>query len=1096
MLKEQMYVRCSIDTEYPDEPRDFILGKIISVNLFSEMALVEFYDLIGLHEYYPLPEDMDISLSRLQHCKIQNGAIVEYDGLKYRVADGFLNDNDQHYYYYLISDSNTVEKVCETKIKAAFNAGEISPLKQMKQYEFQNPMWYFGRSAVNKTIHTIDSAFYGFKELAGCKIFLKPYQLKTVMRCLSEKNCRYMIADEVGLGKTIEAASVIKVYLSDKKKKRVLICVPNALTEQWKTELAFKFKLFDGENINGNIIDILPISCILGVNEDYDFIVIDEVHSILKDNLRYTKILRLSRMANNVIMLSATPVQSRNEEYHRLLSLIQPDKYYEMSEKDFLSLLELQNKIVRKVHSAVEYLSDYRETIEESENEHTEDTRDAFDELVEVLEDIADRTNDKTIEAYIEKLDYEADNFSLLKLEKTVAYICEAYQLEKCVIRNRKKAEDTNTRELRELPYEMDSDFNNTEFRIYGLLSDWIDSQDISKETFDERYLPIISAFFSSSAAFAARIKGCSDIPDEMVELVQKWVKEDNATVQGIKSILDDPIDSMSRLVAVCDYLEQEAYDKKVLIFTHFPETHKLYRELLTSLIGEDNCAFFCDSMSSDQLELNTYRFQNDKNCRIMLSDETGGEGRNFQIADELICLDLPWSANTLEQRIGRLDRIGRDKAKSVVSVIVYSRDTVEGDLAAIWNKGLNIFNKSQCGLEIIMNEIDEQIKSAVIKDFKYGLSSIVDDMVNEIRELEKRVKEERHFDITAYQYQSINKQIEKVVEKYNASESELFRNSMMSWSSLAGFRAEKLSDDVVIFNASSFSLRSAYNTLFVPPDMKAVIAEKLNKMQNHIRALNGDREIQNNPYVIQGTFDRQLALKSDYLHFFAPGDEVFDSIVDNAVSAYKGKCSAFAVEGPIDWEGFVFNWYMTPDELYLIENGIPLKQINQYRGFLSSDIIAIYVPVEDTIGDDQNVRKEMNKISMLPVEKMKIFFANYGKRSPNQDFLNIKEKYAISNQEWFKETYPEMIWNEKGTACYKKSKEKAKEEFKKRMRIKALNETLNKELYSYTAAEYFGDNAGISEKQRMNEIILSAFKKPKFVLDSICYIRMIKNDR
>ena len=74
-----------------------------------------------------------------------------------------------------------------------------------------------------------------------------------------------MIADEVGLGKTIEAASVIKVYLSDKKKKRVLICVPDALTEQWKTELAFKFKLFDGENINGNIIDILPISCILGV---------------------------------------------------------------------------------------------------------------------------------------------------------------------------------------------------------------------------------------------------------------------------------------------------------------------------------------------------------------------------------------------------------------------------------------------------------------------------------------------------------------------------------------------------------------------------------------------------------------------------------------------------------------------------------------------------------------------------------------------------------------------------------------------------------------------------------------------------------------
>lgn len=1092
-----MYVRCAIDIDHPDEPRDFILGKIISINTFSETAAIEFYDLLGIHEYYQIPEDMELSLSRLQHCKIQNGAIVEYNGEKYHIADGYLNKDDMFYYYYIISDNYSVIKVCEKEISATFNASEISPLLQIKQYEFQNPMWYFGRSAVNKTIHTIDSAFYGFKELAGCKIFLKPYQLKTVMRCLSEDNCRYMIADEVGLGKTIEASAVIKVFLSDKKRKRVLICVPDALVEQWKTELAFKFKLFDGENPNGNIIDIIPISQILGVNEDYDFIVIDEVHSILRDNLIYSKILRLSRSSFNVIMLSATPVQSRNEEYHKLLSLIQPEKYYGMSEEAFLSMLELQNKIVRKVHSAVEYLSDYKEAIEESENEHTEDTRDAFDELVETLEDIADRTNDEAIAEDIEKLEYDSDNFSVLKLEKIVAYICEAYQLEKCVIRNRKKQEDTNTRELKELPYEMDCDCNNTEFRIYGLLSKWIEEQELNSKNFDSEYLPIINSFFSSSAAFAARIKGVSAIPDEIIELTQKWLKEDKATIKRIKMILDDPSDQMSRIVRICDYLEQEAYDKKVLIFTHFSETHKLYMELLLSMFGEEGCAFFSAGMSPDELELNTYRFQNNKACRVMLSDETGGEGRNFQIADELICIDLPWSANTLEQRIGRLDRIGRDREKNVTSVIVYSKDTVEGDLAIIWNKGLNIFNKSQSGLEIIMNDIDEKIKTAVISDFKYGLSSIVEDMITEIQFLEKRVKEERHFDITAYQYQNVNKQIERVVEKYNASESELFRNSMMSWSSLAGFKAEKLSDDVVKFNASSFSPRSAYNTLFVPPDLKVITEDKLNKMQNHIRALNGDKELNQNPYIIQGTFDRKLALRSDYLHFFAPGDDIFDSIVDNAVNAYKGKCSAFAIEGPINWEGFIFNWYMELDDLLLIENCIPLKQVNQYRGFLSSDIVSIYISIDESDDEQLDIKKEMQKVTMIPVTKIKNYLANFGKRSPMRDFLNIKEKYAISNIEWFKETFPEMIWNEKVSACYYKSKDCAKEEFKKKVRIKALVETLNKELSAdIAAAQYFGRNVDISEKKRANEIILSAFKKPKFTLDSICYVRMIKNER
>ena len=80
-----------------------------------------------------------------------------------------------------------------------------------------------------------------------------------------------------------------------------------------------------------------------------------------------------------------------------------------------------------------------------------------------------------------------------------------------------------------------------------------------------------------------------------------------------------------------------EAYDKKVLIFTHFSGTHRLFRQLLTKVFGEDHCAFFCEGMSPDELELNTYRFQNEPGYRIMLSDETGGEGRNFQKADELM---------------------------------------------------------------------------------------------------------------------------------------------------------------------------------------------------------------------------------------------------------------------------------------------------------------------------------------------------------------------------------------------------------------------------------------------------------------------------
>ncbi len=928
----------------------------------------------------------------------------------------------------------------------------------------------------------------------GCKIVLKPYQLKTVMRCLSGAECRYMIADEVGLGKTIEAASVLKVYLSDKKNKKVLICVPDALVEQRKTELAFKFRLFNGENPNGNNIELIPMSRITEVNGKYDFIIADEVHSILNKKIHYEAVLQLSRTADNVIMLSATPVQSRNEKYHKLLSLILPERYCGMSEKEFTDLLELQNKIVRRIYSAIGYLEDCKEAVRDSDNKHTEDTREAYDELIGALEDIADKTNDKTIEEDIKDLNYESENFSLIKLERIAAYICEAYQIEKCIIRSRKRPEDTNRRILKEIPYEMDTEFNNTQFRIYSLLSEWISENKFDKEDFDSKILPLINAFFSSSAAFSDELKKVDTVPAEITELSERWIYEDKNTIKEIKNILNDPFNYMSRMVAVCDYLDQEAYDKKVLIFTHFTGTHRQFRQLLTAVFGEESCAFFCEGMSPDELELNTYRFQNEPGCRIMLSDESGGEGRNFQKADELICLDLPWSANTLEQRIGRLDRIGRDKTKDVVSVIVYAQDSAEKDLAEIWSRGLNIFSRSQSGLEIIMNDIDEQIKAAVMNDFKYGLSSIVGDMIEEIKKTEKQVKEERHFDIAAYTYQYINKEIEKTVKRYNGNESELFRSSMLSWSSLAGFHGSSISEKTVRFNASSFSARSAYNTMFVPPDMDAMIKDRLNQMQNRIRVLNGDKTIQNDIYSIQGTFDRDTAPENDYLHFFAPGDGIFDSIVNNAISAYKGRCAAFAFESEVNREGLIFSWYVMPDELLLLKNGISLKRINQYRGFLSSEIISTYVSIDGSdTQTDPKVIKEFAKFFSIPVSQLKYYFANFGKRTPSNDFLRIKERDAVSNLSRFKETHSVSEWTSTVNACYDTAKKQAREQFRKHIRIKALNDTLNREYCSLCASDvYFGRDPGSAEKMRINEIILEAFAKPAIILDSVCYVRMI----
>ncbi len=113
-----------------------------------------------------------------------------------------------------------------------------------------------------------------------------------------------MLADEVGLGKTIEAISVLKIFLSDNENKKVLIVVPDTLIEQWKTELSFKFGIFTGENSNGNNVNLVSTSMIniISCKQSYDFVIIDEAHRLLKNDSLFKNAMFLSQNAENILM--------------------------------------------------------------------------------------------------------------------------------------------------------------------------------------------------------------------------------------------------------------------------------------------------------------------------------------------------------------------------------------------------------------------------------------------------------------------------------------------------------------------------------------------------------------------------------------------------------------------------------------------------------------------------------------------------------------------------------------------------------------------------------------------------------------------------
>ena len=1084
MIKKSTYVRCSIDVEYPTDPRDFALAKVIDIDEFAEIVSLKFIDLYDIRQFYAITETVKMPLSKVTHCRINIGAMVEYCGKIYYVKSCVLNKDEEIFYYYIYSyETEELIYAPETQIKASFCDSYISPLKQMTSFEFQNPTWYFGRGNVNETLRLIQNSVYGFEKLTGCKIQLMPHQLKTVMRCLADDRCRYMIADEVGTGKTIEAASIVKIYISDKCNKKIAFILPDTLVEQWRTELAFKFRIFEGRNCNGNIIDLIPVSKLYSVVES-----------------KYNKVLSISKSVGNILMLSATPIQSRKEEYHKLLTLIQPDKYDNMSDEEFDRINSLHNSIMMDIHGVYSNLEEMRIELDENDNELSPDIEDLFEDISDNLEDIGDRIDDLRVSQIIREADINSEDRGIQTFEKVIAYICETYQLEKSVIKNRRMFVTPSIefkREIIDLSYSLEDDCNSTEYALNVRLSDWLGNIEKSPIDFKNTYKSIVCSFFSSAAAFCTSLRSANvDIPDDILELAEKLSREEKNVVNTIGDVLADPSEKYNRLVKIIDYMDQELFEKKIILFTDYTDTFELYKKALISYFGEDSCCFFSTKMTSDELELNTYRFQTDESYTIMLSDKSGGEGRNFQNADVIIHIDIPWSANDLEQRLGRLGRVGRDIDKPVISIVAYSENTLENDLFYFWNNGLKIFTKTQSGLEIIMSEIDGKIIDAVNSDYDKGLCDIVPDIIASVEKLEESVKRERNFDVAQFKYNVLNRQIETTLEKYNQRETELFLSSMRGWANLAGFKGNWVNEEHTIYRytAGSFSSKSAYNTFFIPPDMKKLIDDNMNQMQNRVRSMNGKSKTQTDTSYIQGTFDRSIALKSDYIHFFAPGDEIYDSIVNNSLNSYKGKSSAIAINGPINWEGFVFSWTLAPDELVLLKNNVSVRKIEQYRQFIDCDVVQTVCAISEEANDNNGIIVEaLKKLKDVSPVAVKNEVEHLGQRKIKRSFLGIENTNCISNIEMFKTKHPQERWERIVKYCYEKSKISMSAILKTKIKEKDLRDTIQVHKSEHAvSALYYGEHSNASSEVDY-ECIAASITRPKIVLDSVCYVRMIK---
>lgn len=1057
------YVRCPIVLEAKDEiyPRLFVLGQIIEINELSGEVCINLHDLKNSKRFY---QDYfgkrTYAVEKIDRCGAAKDAPVNTpDGPGIIVSRRLPKDTDAFYEYYIMLHTGNIKLYMENELEIEYSAADYLPTKQLLRYEFQHPAWFLNRLKVSENMHMVNNTVYGFKELAGCRTFLMSHQISTIVRAFESRPIRYMLADEVGLGKTIEACSIVKILETEKKDLRVLYIIPKSLAHQWINELKYKFGIdaiqktafsTQGKHVIIPLEDLEKNKNVLMYG--WDVLIVDETHRLLEQANEYNIILSLSKAINNVLLLSATPIQNRQIEYLRLLALLQPDKYEHMELSDFSYIVSKQKKIQRRVNGLISHMKQYEEYKEDS---------------LEKIEELAEELGDERLKRLVGKIDLFSEDNGRESLEQAVSYISENYRIERNIVRNRRDfvSESLGTRVLVALPYTMkSSDENYSERNLYYSLLDYI-SAGIQDETLTiSNALYILQAMFSSPWALGEAIASLKIQDNSLDNYIHLWTLQAEDEIKQVDYLLDESPEMIKgRLIHAIDYIEQEVLftadnNGKIVVFSEFPSTLWKFGELLSHRGIE--CVCFTSNMLQKELEDSVYEFQNNENCNVILCDASGGEGRNFQNADWIIHLDLPWNANAIEQRIGRLDRLGRDRDHlNVNSVVIYSENSIETQLFKIWHNGLGLFERSLSGLEIITGELNAQIEDALLDDVYNGLENALENIIELAEDTRDAVEEEQLYDSGIAIYRPLSIAVRQMLNIYCNGENDLFRESMLGWAGQAGLNSTVCKDNIVQFSESMFSQRAAIQALFVPPDWELYQNSSIIRREGRIL----------------GTFNRSTAIKREDLLFYAPGDPVFDSIIGNALDNGRGRCCALEAYAPFNYKGYMFVYNVEPRISYLIERKIPIQLLSQFRMYLPMKQIIVFMPFRGYEDVPENDLRDFifHDLRLREVEHL-------GRRAKKKDPIAPLDRFIMY--------HPIEEWKNTVSRLGKASKEKAIKLVSEQSDFETAKREMKRIVNGYESEYlYLGkDTSELENIRKKYSAVYYALSNPLIKLDSI----------
>ncbi|HEX8819746.1 MAG TPA: helicase-related protein [Archangium sp.] len=726
--------------------------------------------------------------------------------------------------------------------------------------------------------------------LLASRVMVKPHQVGVVQRVLSARRPRFVLADEVGLGKTIEAGMVFSALRLSGLARRVLVVAPSHLSVQWLVELFHKFNqlftLMDSDRYAQSLKEMPTVSPwarfplvvtsleMLARGEEHrravadegafwDLVIIDEAHH-LKGEKAFEAAEGLAGNSWGLLLLTATPMQLDPAEYHGLLTLI--DAATAPTVKGFEQRLARQEELSAAVRGLLE-------------------GKDAAG----------------AVKALAARFPEDPKLQGLEERDALLQHLAETYSLSDRLVRNRRAVVGGfSTRRLHRHPVTLSAEELKTRDAALAALA----SSNLRGAPLGN----LLRRLESSPAAFGEALRT-------------------NKSLAGVADSLKLPSRDakFSTFLGVLRGVWGSEPNAKVLVFTESRDT----LEALRAELGREGIEALAYHGDLDMVERDRQvaRFRDPEGPKVLLCTEVGGEGRNFQFAHHLVHYDLPWSPSTVEQRIGRLDRIGQNHP---VEIHVFDpAGTLASDVLMLLADAVGVFGETVGGLDAVLEEVEARLAELALlpRESRVAYASELKQKVETARAHVKRAYDPL-LDIRSFDREAVARLVTRAQERMGVEADEEEESSLEEglWS-VARDLDERLEESV-----TELARRVGIG---VDTD-EQVDAFQCALHFGHALKVEGLPGIDiTEDRTVLGSFWRDTAVEAEELEYFATGHPIVEALFGFLRDGPYGRSGARFIEkrGPMKAKGVELLYHVQLPEPEDTSPGarVPSRQIARF---------------------------------------------------------------------------------------------------------------------------------------------------------------------